>query len=194
MSDCWVEIDELGQAFLIDELDGRAYLCAPERGDVLRSRYLGTVTRIQPGDQCWRAPLQRGPVGRLGDGQPQRSLCFIEAAGSACPTPDRRRQRRKIRAHVEQQWREAITAEEVRKLRRFIQSSWVKGSVCQRPRMPAPEHPSCCPVRPVNGHCVNMNAALRLLCSRFTAPRSLAACSSFRMRRDERCEFNRPIT
>lgn len=54
MSDRCIEIDETGQAFLVDGLDSWAYLRSHERGDVLRSRFPVTVTRIEPGHPWWR--------------------------------------------------------------------------------------------------------------------------------------------
>lgn len=61
MSDRWVEVDASGQAFLVDELDGWAYLRAQARGDVLRSRDPVTVTRIESGDPWWRVHYKGGP-------------------------------------------------------------------------------------------------------------------------------------
>jgi hypothetical protein len=54
MSDRCIEIDETGQAFLVDGLDGWAYLRPQEREDGLRSRFPVTITRIEPGDPWWR--------------------------------------------------------------------------------------------------------------------------------------------
>jgi len=55
MLDRCIEIDETGQAFLVDGLGGWAYLHSQERGAVvLRSRFPVTVTRIEPGDPWWR--------------------------------------------------------------------------------------------------------------------------------------------